>query len=179
MDERVKALARGALRRLENLPSGPAGPPPPPAAGGGEALCIASLTLPQLSRLAYLQAGDPLVDRVLEALRGGRPVYLDRPAVERSLGLAEYPPRVRERFARWFVRIAGLGVALVGQEEAPPLPEAPRPSPPTSAPAEAPPTPDRQVLKEILGEALPEPHPCWLEPEKACCGSGRCKTLGF
>lgn len=179
MDERVKALARGALRRLAPLPSNPAPPPAPPASPVEGPLRIASLTLAQLSRLAYLQAGDPLVDRILEALKDGRPVYLDRPAVERALGLAQYPPRVREWFSRWFIRIAGLGVALVGQEEAAPLPEAPRPSPPPGSSSEAPPTPDRQILREILGEAAPEPHPCWLEPQKACCGSGRCKTLGF
>lgn len=179
MDERVKALARGALRRLGPLPSGPPPPPPPPASAGEEALRISSLTLPELSRLAYLQAGDPLVDKVLQALRSGRPVYLDRPAVERALGLAQYPPRVREWFSRWFVRISGLGVALVGQEEGPPLPEVSPSAPPPPAPAGAPLTPDRQVLREILGEVAPEPHPCWLEPGKACCGSGRCKTLGF
>ena len=40
-------------------------------------------------------------------------------------------------------------------------------------------TPDRQILSAILGDAVPESHPCWLEPDKACCGSGRCKSLGF
>ncbi len=178
MDERVKALAQGALRRLGSLPSGTATPPPKPSPGGDGALRLSSLTLPQLSRLAYLQAGDPLVDQVLTALKSGRPVYLDRPAVERALSLAEYPPRVREWFSRWFIRISGLGVALVGQEEAP-LPEASRPAPSPPLPSGTSLTPDRQVLREILGEAVPEPHPCWLEPGKACCGSGRCKTLGF
>lgn len=178
MDERVKALAQGALRRLGALPSGTAPPPPPPAPGGDGALRLSSLTLAELSRLAYLQAGDPLVDRVLTALREGRAVYLDRPAVERALSLAEYPPRVKEWFSRWFVRISGLGVALVGQEEASPggASSPPAPPPPPSGTSL---TPDRQVLREILGEAVPEPHPCWLEPGKACCGSGRCKTLGF
>lgn len=209
MDERVKALALRALHRLGSTPA--PSPPSPPRGGASpeEALRLSSLTLAQLSRLAYLQAGDPLVDRVLTALRSGRPVYLDRPAVERSLGLSEYPPRVREWFSRWFIRIAGLGIALVGREEEP-APSAargerkfaaedgryfaaeggratrggaPAPRKPEAAPAEPSEssglTPDRQVLREILGEVAPEPHPCWLEPQKACCGSGRCKTLGF
>ncbi len=184
MDVRVENIARAALQKLS------AGAAPTPAPGGGE-VRIGSITLAQLSRLAYLQAGDPLVEQVLAALRAGRPVYLDRPAVEASLGLAEYPVRVQEQFNRWFSRISGYGVALT-QGGAPTQPrpytgfEA-APAPPVRLPVAQPApvrtaviaSPDRQVLAEILGEAVPEPHPCVKEPGKGCCGSGRCKTLGF
>jgi hypothetical protein len=137
-------------------------------------------------------------------LKHGRPVFLDRPAVEARLGLEQYPPRVQEQFRRWFIRIAGYGVALTNAEapastapavhrgfEAAPAPPAAGTAPPAPAPeAEASvaqpaartfslASPDRQVLSQILGEAAPEPHPCVKEPGMACCGSGRCKTLGF
>ncbi|OYW04913.1 MAG: hypothetical protein B7X11_02415 [Acidobacteria bacterium 37-65-4] len=186
MDPRVSEIATGALKRLGAAPK----------EGGGSLpaeLRIGAISLPQLSRLAYLQAGDPLVDQVLAMLRAGRPVFLDRPAVEASLGLGGYPARVREQFARWFIRISGYGVALTGGSAAQDAPAAARPAPPPEspvrqpAPAAGPPPvqsltllrPDGQILSEILGEAVPEPHPCYLEPGKACCGSGRCKTLGF
>ena len=202
MDARVKEIAKAALGRLG--PQARAG-----AALPGE-LRIASLTLAQLSRLAYLQAEDPLVDQVLAMLKAGRPVFLDRPAVEAQLGMDTYPPRVQEQFKRWFIRIAGYGVALTGPERpsspapkaypgfeaartesAPPAPAPPAPAVQPSAPAPQPspatpqprgfsiPSPDRQVFSEILGDAAPEPHPCVKEPGQACCGSGRCKTLGF
>ena len=185
MDPRVSEIAKGALKRL--------GTPAEQGTGALPAeLRIGAISLPQLSRLAYLQAGDPLVDQVLAMLRAGRPVFLDRPAVEAKLGMTEYPPRVQEQFARWFIRISGYGVALTGGSAAQDAPAAARPIPPPespvrrSAPAGPPPVtsltllrPDGQILSEILGEAVPEPHPCYLEPGKACCGSGRCKTLGF
>jgi hypothetical protein len=132
------------------------------------------------------------VDQVLAMLRAGRPVFLDRPAVEASLGLGGYPPRVQEQFARWFIRISGYGVALTGGSAAHDAPAAALSMPPPESPVRrsapagpAPVTsltllrPDGQILSEILGEAVPEPHTCYLEPGKACCGSGRCKTLGF
>ncbi|MGC8723799.1 MAG: hypothetical protein ACP5VF_07995 [Acidobacteriota bacterium] len=185
MDSRVSEIARGALRRLSQ-------PPAEPAATLPAELHIRDLSLNQLSRLAYLQTGDPLVDQVLAMLRAGRPVFLDRPAVEAKLGMAEYPPRVREQFARWFIRISGYGVALTGGSAAQDAPAAAREIPPAEWPARQPATagpqpvtsltllrPEGQLLSEILGEAVPEPHPCYLEPDKACCGSGRCKTLGF
>ena len=145
--------------------------------------------MPQLVRLVYLQAGDPLVDQVLAALKTGRPVYLDRPAIESALGLNEYPPRLLEQFNRWFSRLAGYGIALVAERPSPLLsspegalspqsasptpPSPPRPSCATLAhPAQA-------IFSEILGGAVPEPHPCVMEPGRACCGSGRCKTLGY
>lgn len=192
MDARVREIAKAALGRLG--PQAQAG-----AALPGE-LRIASLTLAQLSRLAYLQAEDPLVDQVLAMLKAGRPVFLDRPAVEAQLGMGTYPPRVQEQFKRWFIRIAGYGVALTGPERpASPAPRAyqgfeaartesapPAPAPAVQPPAPAPsvqahsiPAPDRQVFSAILGDAAPEPHPCVKEPGQACCGSGRCKTLGF
>jgi hypothetical protein len=199
VDARVRQIAKAALEKL-GAPPEHAGPLP------GE-LRLSSLTLPQLSRLAYLQAEDPLVEQVLAMLKHGRPVFLDRPAVEARLGLEQYPPRVQEQFRRWFVRIAGYGVALTNAEapaspapaahrgfEAAPAPPAPA-TPGTASPAPAPEaeapgkgpaartlslaSPDRQVLSQILGEAAPEPHPCVKEPGMACCGSGRCKTLGF
>ena len=186
MDPRVETLAKGALRRLGVGPS--AGPARPDASP----LELNRLTLPQLARLAYLQADDPLVAEVLEAMRRGRPVTMDRPAVEAALGLADYPARVREQFARWFSRISGYGVALRGsatearpERGIPPEPastsEPAAPSPPRFEPAAAaePASADRQVLSEILGGLSAEDHPCWIEPGKVCCGSGRCKTLGF
>lgn len=188
MDARVTGIAKAALQKLAG--QAPAVVPEGPAGG----LRIGPITLAQLSGLAYLQAGDPLVEQVLATLKAGRPVYLDRPATEASLGLADYPARVQEQFNRWFSRIAGFGVALTqggapvherpyaGFEAAPATGHLPVVQPvahPAAARAAALPSPDRQVLAEILGEAVPEPHPCVKEPGKGCCGSGRCKTLGF
>ena len=182
MEPRVSDVARGALKRLSE-------------AAGAEAfsalpaeLRIGPVSLVQLSRLAYLQAGDPLVDQVLAMLKAGRPVCLDRSAAEASIRLSDYPPRVQEQFQRWFVRIAGYGIALTGATETGRRPSCQAPSVQASEPSPASPsgtacvstlTPDRQILSEILGNAVPESHPCWLEPKKACCGSGRCKQLGF
>ena len=189
MDARVREIARAALGKL-GAQVNPSGSLP-------RELRISSLTLAQLSRLAYLQAEDPLVEQVLGMLKAGRPVFLDRPAVEAGLGMGLYPPRVQEQFKRWFIRIAGYGVALTGAEApaapapdayrgfeaaAPPAASTPAPQTPPSAPEVrglALASPDRRVFSEILGEAAPEPHPCVKEPGMACCGSGRCKTLGF
>jgi hypothetical protein len=177
VDRRVSEVAQGALRRLSGAPAAP-------EASGSlpRELRIGSIGLPQLSRLAFLQAGDPLVDQVLAMLKAGRPVFLDRPAAEASIRASEYPPRVQEQFQKWFTRIASFGVALTGSapppREAPPLPASAAP-PPSEVKALPSLTPDRQVLSEILGEAVPESHPCWLEPGKECSGSGRCKELGF
>ena len=33
--------------------------------------------------------------------------------------------------------------------------------------------------KEAFREAFLKARPCLLEPKKGCCGSGRCKSLGF
>ncbi len=185
MDPRVKAIADGALRKL----SGAQGPAQDAGSGLPSELRIDHLSLAQLSRLSFLQAGDPMVDKVLAMLKAGRPVYLDRRTIERELELDRYPPRVTEQFNKWFSRIAGYGVALVGTAAPAPAPssapQAIRSSEPAPAPAELGPraatlsAPDRQILSEILGEAAPEEHPCWIEPGKVCCGSGRCKTLGF
>ncbi len=185
VEARVEAIARRALERLGTPPSGAL----PGGAHPGE-LRIEGIDMPQLVRLVYLQAGDPLVDRVLASLKAGIPVYLDRPAIEAVLGLAEYPPRLQEQFNRWFSRLAGYGIALVARHPAPllsptegasgarpasadPPPPAPRPS--TAASAQ----PERAIFSEILGEAVPEPHACVIDPGRACCGSGRCKTLGY
>ena len=177
MDRRVSEVAEGALRRLSGAPGG-SGAADTPA----RELRIGPISLVQLSRLAYLQAGDPLVDQVLAMLKTGRPVFLDRPAVEASILASEYPPRVQEQFQKWFTRIASFGIALTGAEP-PPREASPvlPPPPPQVAELKVLPSlsPDRQILSAILGEAVPESHPCWLEPGKACCGSGRCKTLGF
>lgn len=177
MDRRVSEVAQGALRMLSGAPSAPEAPGALP-----RELKIGPISLPQLSRLAYLQAGDPLVDQVLATLKAGRPVFLDRPAAEASIRASEYPPRVQEQFRKWFTRVASFGVALTGSDspprEAPPLPASP--APPACEVKTLPSlTPDRQILSAILGDAVPEPHPCWLEPGKECCGSGRCKALGF
>jgi hypothetical protein len=182
VDPRVSEVAKGALRKLSE-PVGAEAFPAFPAE-----LRIGPVSLVQLSRLAYLQAGDPLVDQVLTMLRAGRPVFLDRPAAEASIRLSDYPPRVQEQFQRWFVRISRYGIALTGAP-APArasLPNAPSDQTPAPSPIRPPQpkgvsvlTPERQILSEILGNAAPESHPCWLEPKKACCGSGRCKTLGF
>lgn len=177
MDRRVSEVAEGALRRLSGAPGGSVA-----ADASARELRIGSISLAQLSRLAYLQAGDPLVDQVLAMLKTGRPVLLDRPAVEASIRASEYPPRVQEQFQKWFTRIASFGVALTAT--APPAraasPAAPAPAPPAPEVKALPSlTPDRQILSAILGDAVPESHPCWLEPCKECSGSGRCKTLGF
>jgi hypothetical protein len=150
-------------------------------------LRIAGIDMPQLVRLVYLQAGDPLVDRVLASLKVGRPVYLDRPAIETALGLAEYPPRLQEQFNRWFSRLAGYGIALVAHRPAPPLspaqsapgpgPVSPVPLPAATHPSSA--QPEQAIFSEILGEATPEPHPCIMDPSRQCSGSGQCKTLGY
>ena len=182
MDPRVSDVARGALRRLSE-PHGTGTSRALP-----EELHIGAVSLVQLSRLAYLQAGDPLVDQVLETLKAGRPVYLDRAAAEASIHLSEYPPRVQEQFQRWFVRLSRYGIALTGTQAVPAAPscEAPLsytagspPAGPVTVQAVSTVTPDRQILSQILGDVVPEPHPCWLEPRKACYGSGRCKQLGF
>ena len=143
----------------------------------------------QLARLVYLQAGDPLVDRILAMLKAGRPVYMDRPAIEAALDMAADPPRLQEQFNRWFSRLAGYGIALTSASPTPMLaavqepPRAARPpaGPTPSAPVAISvlPRPEQALFSEILGEAVPEPHPCVKEPGRACCGSGRCKTLGF
>lgn len=179
MDERVNAAAQGALRRLN------AGLSAIAVAGQAskEALRLDRLTLAQLSSLAYLQAEEPVVQQVLDALRSGRPVYLDRPSVEKALVLSSFPPRIQEQFARWFSRIAGYGIQLTGETQ--PLSSsaaAPAPSKAaTAGPGHAQPVlpPERQVLADILGETCPAESPCVLEPKKSCCGSGRCKSLGF
>jgi hypothetical protein len=182
VDPRVSEVAKGALRKLSE-PAGAEALPALPAE-----LRIGSVNLVQLSRLAYLQAGDPLVDQVLAMLRAGRPVFLDRPASEASIRLSDYPPRVQEQFQRWFVRISHYGIALTGAPVSArgsllkaPLVQSPAPSPiPRPEPKGVSVlTPERQILSEILGNPAPESHPCWLERKKACCGSGRCKTLGF
>jgi hypothetical protein len=185
MDPRVKAIADGALQKL----AAGGDPASPSETGLPSDLRIADMSLAQLSRLAFLQAGDPIVDRVLSMLKVGRPVFLDREAIERKLELDRYPPRVTEQFNRWFSRIAGYGVALVGTSQEPAAeqspPQAIRTEPTRAAGAgtgpktSVLPAPDSQILSEILGEASPEDHPCWIEPGKVCCGSGRCKTLGF
>lgn len=147
--------------------------------------------MPQLVRLVYLQAGDPLVDQVLAALKAGRPVYMDRPAIETALDLAHYPPRLKEQFNRWFSRLAGYGIALVAERPSPLLPSASgkppdscavspaAPPPPARPSGSAPVRPEEAIFSEILGEAVPEPHPCVIDPSRVCCGSGQCKTLGF
>ncbi len=184
MDGRVDAIARLALQRLDapmRHSSGRTGPLP-------AELRIGALPLAQLSRLVYLQAGDPLVDQVLAMLKAGRPVFLDRAAIETALGFTDYPPRLQEQFNRWFSRLSGYGIALTGS----PAPETGTPAKPVSLPSlpPAPPAPRRvsagivpraeeQIFAEILGDAVPEPHPCVKEPGVMCCGSGRCKTLGF
>jgi len=182
---RVAAIARRALERLEIPPSDVL-----PWGARSAELRIAGIDMPQLVRLVYLQAGDPLVDRVLWSLKAGIPVFLDRPAIETALGLAEYPPRLQEQFNRWFSRLAGYGIALVAERPAPllspagsesgtgpalsdPRPPGPRPSSATIA------RPEQAIFSEILGEAVPEPHACVIDPSQACCGSGRCKTLGY
>jgi len=179
VEERVRAAAQGALRRLGSGSLSAAVRSVP-----GQAVRLDRLTLAQLSNLAYLQAEDPLVQEVMEAIRTGRPVHLDRPAVEAHLGLAAYPPRMQEQFARWFSRISGYGVHLTGAEAPSPAPG--RPTPSSSVPVPLPvatpscvESPEREVLADILGAACSSERPCVLEPGKGCCGSGRCKTLGF
>ncbi len=200
--DRVEAIAARALARLAAAPS-------PGASGGAPsgALRITRVDMPQLVRLVYLQAGEPLVDQVLAALKAGRPVYLDRPAIEADLGLRDYPPRLQEQFSRWFSRLSGYGIALVGREAptktsfmaqtppaafdhfvqvsprqeaaAAPRDTVARPGSSSASTAASVLIPERQIFSEILGDAVPEPHPCVKEPGVMCCGSGRCKTLGF
>ncbi len=185
MDDRLKSVAQGALRLLGEEPAiGRAAHSPsvsPPAGAESEgSLFISSLTLAQLSRLAYLQAGDPLVDQVIEALRSGRPVHMDRPAVEALLELGQYPPRMRETFARWFVRISGFGVHLAQAGKA--AVEAPPPAGESHAGAVVSatlPSPEKQVLTDILGGACTSGGRCILEPGKPCTGTGRCKEFGY
>lgn len=170
MDPRVSSIAEAAVRRM--------GAPATPEAG--RALRLDSLTLSQLSNLAALRADDPLVARVLEALRSGAPVLLDRPRTEADLDLGSYPQPLRAQFDRLFARIASLGVALAG-EAAPPRPSPDKPAGASPSPVKAATDrPERQAFEVILGAVDPAPHPCFLEPDKACesC-SGRCRTLGF
>jgi len=184
VDGRVDAIARLALQRLDapmRPSSGRTGPLP-------AELRIGALPLAQLSRLVYLQAGDPLVDQALAMLKAGRPIFLDRAAIEVALGFADYPPRLQEQFNRWFSRLSGYGIALTGDPAStadtpaspaslPMLP--PAPIPPRSFASAVLPRAEEQIFAEILGDAVPEPHPCVKEPGVMCCGSGRCKTLGF
>jgi len=178
MDDRVASIARGALQRLGNEPA--------PALSGPDPSTISSLTLEQFANLAMLRLEDPLVRRVVEDLRLGRPVTLDRGSVERDLGLGGYPPPLREQFQRWFGRLSALGILLVGAE--PPSPERPAPDaacePEAGAPEPARPapqpvsSPDRQVLREILGDEC-DGDSCLISPGSDCQDCGRCKTLGF
>lgn len=181
MDERLEGIVRGALGKLGGAALVPSAPVAGPAG-----MTIEQPTLGELSRLAYLQAGDPLVDRVLEALRSGASVTLDRACVEEALKFAEYPAAVREQFGRWFERIARLGVILA-PENAPPPPASPAEAPAAdrSAPAPGPlrvgmtPTADREVLFEILGDTFSGPRPCYREPGRTCSGCNSCRTLGY
>lgn len=170
MDPRVSVVAEAALRRMGGVPR--------PARG--EPLRIEALTLAQLSDLAAPRPDDPLVAGVVEALRAGTPVLLDRARIEAALDLGGYPPRLREQFERWFARIASFGVALVGETApSPPPPERTDGVPPSLARAPAD-HPERQVFEAILGTVDPASHPCFLDPGRICQScSGRCRTLGF
>ena len=196
MDEKLTTIAQGALRILG--PATPASRQPASndascahcgATGSVGELRLLAMSLAQLSHLAYLQAGDPLVDQVIEALRLGRPVHLDRPTVEDALGLKRYPPRMQETFARWFVRISGFGVHLT---QSPALKAAAQmtasaapPAPTSSAEQESSlspvsmASPEKTVLSDILGETCSSDHPCIMEPGRPCTGTGRCKEFGF
>ena len=189
VEARIEAIARKAMDRLE------AAQEPWTAPASSKGLRIGTIEMPQLARLVYLQAGDPLVDEVLASLKTGRPVFLDRPAIEASLGFAAYPPRLQEQFNRWFSRLAGYGIALVGhsaraatpphretQERHLPPAEPRQPTPPSLHPSPSSSSisrPEEAIFSEILGEAVAEAHPCVKEPGRSCCGSGRCKTLGY
>jgi len=181
VDPRVEKIAKGALLRLstETTPSAPAGP------SARDRIHLDRMTIEELRNLAGLHLEDPSVKRVVEALRAGIPVTLDREALEKFLGLQSYPPRLREQFARWFSRIAGYGVALVGEGSLEPAPAAPPPAPVSTPPAPKPEassaalTPDRLILAAILEDEICGEKPCVLEPGKICDGSGRCRTLGF
>jgi hypothetical protein len=174
MDPRVASVAEGALRRME-------GGAPTPSDG---TLKIGDLTLAQLANMASLRIEDPLVARVVAALRAGTPVLLHRERVEKALGLPSYPPPLRAQFDRWFSRIAALGVTLASEGQTvgiTPLPAAPIGAPvPEGPPLDARALPERQIFEAILGTMDPSPHPCLLEPGKSCSScSGRCRTLGF
>jgi hypothetical protein len=174
MDPRVASVAEGALRRMGGgAPSRPEG-----------VLDLGDLTLAQLSNLASLRMEDPLVARVVEALRAGNPVSLHRERVEETLGLPSYPPQLCEIFDHWFSRIAALGVSL--SDDGRTWGIAPRPATLISAsvseghPVEARGLPERQIFEAILDTMDPSPRPCLIEPGKPCAGcSGRCRTLGF
>lgn len=178
MDPRVTSIAEGALRRM--------GEPARRTPEG--ALRLGTPSLSQLSNLAALRLEDPVVARVVQALRDGTPVVLDRRRVESELHFESYPPRLREQFGRWFSRISAMGVALVGPDgpEAagpPPSPPSRDPLPPRAAqevPTAPPARPERRVFEAVLGAVDPVPRPCLLEPDKPCANcSGRCETLGF
>jgi len=185
LEARVEAIARRALERLGTPPFGAVKASTPPTD-----LHITRIGMPQLVRLVYLQAGDPLVDQVLAALKAGRPVYMDRPAIEDALDLAHYPPRLKEQFNRWFSRLSGYGIALVAARPSPLPPTAGEvvgtpqdspapPVPPARLSGSTLARPEQAIFSEILGEAVPEPHPCVIDPSRVCSGSGQCKTLGF
>jgi hypothetical protein len=174
VDPRVASVAEGALRRMEGAPLSPP----------DGALHIGDLTLAQLANLASLRIEDPLVARVVAALRAGTPVLLHRERMEKTLGLPGYPPQLRAQFERWFSRIAALGVALSGDGGTGSI--ARPPSAPMAAPdsegtsAEVRTLPERQIFEAILGTVDPSSRPCLIEPGKPCAGcSGRCRTLGF
>jgi hypothetical protein len=174
MDPRVASVAEGALRRMEG------GNPPPP----GGALNIGDLTLAQFANLASLRVEDPVVARVVAALRAGSPVSLHRPRIEEALGLPDYPPQLREQFEIWFSRIAALGVTLASDGRSvgatpPPASLAGTPSLENS-PADAGTRPERRIFEAILETMDPSPRPCLIEPGKPCAEcSGRCQTFGF
>ncbi len=179
MDSRVRNIAGKALRRLEAEKRQDSPFKDLSSSRLHRYLMVGSLSLAQLARLADLRGGDPVVDEVISELKASRPVYLDRSTIEKGLRLREYPALAREELNRWFSRIADRGVTLTDAQDAPPSRSATESAPYNAPPAFQSTSPEREILCDILGEACPEGHPCLLEPGQPCCGSGRCKSLGF
>ena len=167
MDPRVRKIAEGAARMLAETP---------PEAGGTEpeAIRIERITLAQLVALAGSTGNDALVREVKSALQRGKQVVLYKPAVAEALRLEAFSPAARQAVEELFADLERTGITLNCDEGA--CEHAQKNAMDASQETRG---PESDILAEILGEAEPEDHPCYVEPGVLCFGCGRCKTLGF
>lgn len=172
MDPRVRRIAEGASRRLADTTPMTAGKEP-------EAIRIERITLSQLAALAGSIGNDALVREVKSALQRGKQVVLYKPAVADALRLEAFSPAARQAVEELFADLERTGVTMICDKTA--CDKTTGDGNPTCSNKETLPSsgPESDILTEILGEAVPEDHPCYIEPGVLCFGCGRCKTLGF
>lgn len=167
MDPRVRRIVEGASRRLADTTTAAAKREP-------EAIRIERITIPQLAAIAGSSSDDPLVNEVCSALERGKPIVFYMPTIEENLRLDGFSPAARNEIEKLLTDLAGKGVTMSCDKTTgdgnPTCPD--KGTLPSSGP-------ESEILTEILGEAVPEDHPCYIEPGVLCFGCGRCKTLGF